>query len=69
LFEPEVSRPLEDILRWAGEQHLAVIEKDDLLADCRSETDFMRNDNHRHAFGCQVAHDVQDLAGQFRIER
>jgi len=50
LFEPEVSRPLEDILRWAGEQHLAVIEKDDLLADCRGKSDLVGGVDHRMTF-------------------
>lgn len=38
-------------------------------SDFAGKADLVGNDNHRHAAHGKVAHDLQDSADQFRIER
>ena len=48
---------------------LAVVHEDHPAADLPRETHFVRHDEHRHAFGGELAHDCQHLAPELRVER
>ena len=66
---PRVARLAEHLRRRPLDQHLAVVEEDDLRGHRRGEADLVGDDQHGDAGPRQRAHDVQHLAGQLGVER
>ena len=60
---------LEYFFRIALFDDTAVIDKQQAVADLTGKPHLMGDDDHRHAFLCQLAHDIKDLADHLRVKR
>ena len=58
----------EELLRGGFLDHDAVFHKDGAGRDVAGKAHLVGDDQHGHALLCQLPHDGQHLAGQFRVE-
>ena len=56
-------------LRRPGLDHDAVVHEHHRVADLAGEADLVRDDDHRHPVGGQLAHRVEHVADQLGVER
>jgi hypothetical protein len=57
-------------LRWvASLEDRACVEEGDLVGDFPGELQFMGDDDHRPAVGCELFDQAQDVTDQFGVER
>ena len=57
------------LARVAGLDDHAAVHEHQLVADLAGEADLVRHDDHRHAVDGEVAHHLEHLADQLRVER
>jgi hypothetical protein len=55
--------------RAPGLDNYAAVHEDQCIADFTGEPDLVRDDDHGHAFGGQVAHHVEYLTDELWVER
>src|SRR5215213_8081569 len=60
---------LEELLRRALLDDVAVVDEDDPVAHLAREPHLVGHDGHRHAVAREVAHDVQHLPDHLRVQR
>src|SRR5680860_610916 len=70
----EIARALalgvvEELLRRRLLDDLALIDEYDLVAHFPCEAHLVSNDDHRHPFARESAHDVENLTNHLRVER
>src|SRR5439155_11780600 len=68
LARPRLARRRENLFGSALLENAAGVEEADLVGDLARETHLVRRDDHRHAAFGELAHEVEDVGDELRVE-
>src|ERR1019366_8051580 len=68
LARSSLTRRLENLSRRPALRDNAFVHEDDFVGHLAGKTHLVGDTHHRHALARQIAHDLEDLADELRIE-